>query len=144
MYFQLYDTALLTLMFTHGHQYTEQHFIYCVQKPCISRQSQHFNPKAVSISITFLPNHSLVNSLCFPVVGADTWYYYLSIWRGIHAYLVCIANLQCSVLFNQFGNLTSYLLVLRFTATIITIIKDTDSWLFLVIISSLPLQMYGS
>ena len=33
--------------------------------PCISWQSQCFNPQALSISKTFLPNHLLVNSFCY-------------------------------------------------------------------------------
>ena len=43
-------------------------------RPWISRQSQCFNPYTAPILITILPNHLLVNSLCFPVVGTDIQY----------------------------------------------------------------------
>ena len=53
---------------------------------------------AKPISITFLPNHSLINSLFFPAVSADTRYCQLGIHRGIHACLY--AAQTCNVVYS--------------------------------------------
>ena len=62
-YVCMYNTATLMLVFTQRCQSTEQHFIPCVVKALQKPKRQHFNPNTLPISITFLPNDALTNTL---------------------------------------------------------------------------------
>ena len=87
----IYDTALLTLLFICGHQSTERYFIYCILKTLNKPTKPMLQSRRCNYIDSFPSQpYSLVTSLCFPAVGADTRYCQLGIHRGIHTCLYAL------------------------------------------------------